>query len=398
MLKTVENTVRQLLHPQDRLFGSVAVSCVKGFENTIKSLKSKLFDVAEEMLFDVPSPVGKMSESLSQLPQIQPTFQGAPVLNLKEDSSLLAKLYGGGNEKFQITLFRALDLLGYVTLIDRNLLVLRPQWLVRLFASVVTTNHGFVQRGVLRHWNLKNDIWRDEKLYPPQYHHLFYQFLEKTGILFPLSARSSGEEFGAGESLIPCLLPDVEPDPHFHWRSFSPPTFIWKRKYALQSSKEEGEEEGLSGRGSSMLPIGVIPRLLVHMHQLGVTIARWLSGCVLELESDFQLHAKLVGKSAEGVLEVEVRHWGGGGGGEERVLGDVAKFFRELTAAVTNLLMEFYHLTFLHLVQLTRGREEGRSWVSVLELQELIMRGEREVEGLRIDVLAPEVHFRDISR
>ena len=34
----------------------------------------------------------------------------------------------------------------------------------------------------------------------------------------------------------------------------------------------------------------------------------------------------------------------------------------------------------------------------MLELQELIMRGEREVEGLRIDVLAPEVHYRDISR
>ena len=323
------------------MFGSVAVSCVKGFENTIKSLKSKLFDVAEKMLFDVPSPVGKMSESLSQLPQFQPTFQGAPVLNLKEDSSVLAKLYGGGNEKFQITLFRALDLLGYVTLIDRNLLVLRPQWLVRLFASVVTTNHDFVQRGVLRHWNLKNDIWRDEKLYPPQYHHLFYQLLEKTGILFPLSA-PSGEEFGAGESLIPCLLPDVEPDPRFHWRSFSPPTFIWKRKYALQSSKEEGEEEGLLGRGSSMLPIGVIPRLLVHMHQLGVTIARWLSGCVLELESDFQLRAKLVGKSAEGVLEVEVGRGGRGRGEGVRRCGKVFSRVNSSSDKFVDGILSFY--------------------------------------------------------
>lgn len=135
----------------------------------------------------------------------------------------------------------------------RDLVILDPQFITDLLSSVITTKHRFVKDGVLLHKDLEH-IWRDNSLFPKELHASFLAMMEKFEISLNLDsdarARVMDEIDPAGRSLIPCMLPEEEPDlegKNF-WRRYDPTRKELHRIYHLE-----------------FIPHGLFSRLMIRM-------------------------------------------------------------------------------------------------------------------------------------
>jgi hypothetical protein len=93
-----------------------------------------------------------------------------------------------------------------------DIIVLNPMWLAQVFATVITTKPSFIKNGILMHKDLPN-IWKDydESLYP-----YLIQILERFETLHVLDANRSKLDMN-GKSMIPALLPRIEPVERMSW-------------------------------------------------------------------------------------------------------------------------------------------------------------------------------------
>lgn len=66
--------------------------------------------------------------------------------------------------------------------------VLDPQWLVDLFATILGTSPNFVRNGMIRSQDLKQ-IWRDHSKYPPDMHKELMLILEHFDVAFALGSK-----------------------------------------------------------------------------------------------------------------------------------------------------------------------------------------------------------------
>ena len=150
---------------------------------------------------------------------------------------------------------------------------------------------------------------------------------------------------------------------------------MWERRFVVES-----------GEG---VPVGVMPRLLIYLHSLGSTTCRWLDGCIVRVREGEREMRVRVWRSRE--VNVEVRSESSEGCSEE-VLSMAARVLRGLNAAVSNLLSEFYRLEWHQEVK------TGEGWTSFGRIQKAVVGGEEEIEGRRIDAIAPEAQFKDVKR
>ena len=187
--------------------------------------------------------------------------------------------------------------------------------------------------------------------------------------------------------MVPCMLPEAQPDLRFHWPMLSTSQKnpkLWRRRIYVDA------HEGI--------PVGVMPRFLIFLGGLGVTVARWLGGCVVRLVIGRGKEGRLQVVQEGSVIELGVRVEDGGNGEEEggqgEVLGGVGRIMRRLIASLKNLLTDFYSLCWKHKVWVRGGgRNDGEEWVEITELQREMLLGRRDWSGMRLDVLVPELGF-----
>ena len=87
-----------------------------------------------------------------------------------------------------------------------DVVILEPQWITDLLASIITTKQNFVRDGFLKHSDL-SFIWR----FDAALHAKLLRLLER----FEVSFQMPNED----RTLIPCMLPDARPEFDTLWSS-----------------------------------------------------------------------------------------------------------------------------------------------------------------------------------
>ena len=107
-----------------------------------------------------------------------------------------------------------------------RLIVLDPQWLTAMFASVITTSHNYIKNGILKRINI-GQIWRAPQ-YPASMHLSLISLLQKFEILYELPEYDGEECF-----LIPNLLPEDKPPIDLLWIQYEPNVLQFSKIYTL---------------------------------------------------------------------------------------------------------------------------------------------------------------------
>lgn len=135
-----------------------------------------------------------------------------------------------------------------------DVVILEPQWITDLLASIITTKQNFVRDGFLKHSDLPF-IWR----FDATLHAKLLRLLER----FEVSFRMPNED----RTLIPCMLPDGRPEFDTLWSSGAC-TQRFHRQYDL-----------------SFLPKGLFSRLIVRLLHFSHGVVMWQHGIVLQDET-----------------------------------------------------------------------------------------------------------------
>eukprot|EP00026_Physarum_polycephalum_P000022 Phypoly_transcript_00022.p1 GENE.Phypoly_transcript_00022~~Phypoly_transcript_00022.p1 ORF type:complete len:3281 (-),score=556.54 Phypoly_transcript_00022:159-8669(-) len=175
----------------------------------------------------------------------------------------------------------------------KDFVILDPQWLTVMLASIITTKHTYAKDGVLPHANLKH-IWKPP-LYPSYLHPHLMALLEKFEISFNLSKQKPGyvakmEIDENAKSLIPSLLPSQRPSQvELLWGPPSTKLAQFSRKYKFD-----------------FIPNGFFSRLMVRLLNFSHTTALcyWRNGMLLSKGED-QIFMELL--PAQQVLNFTVR-------------------------------------------------------------------------------------------
>ena len=107
-----------------------------------------------------------------------------------------------------------------------RLVIIDPQWLTNMFASVITTKHQFVKSGVLTHRDL-GQIWRAPE-YPPRLHAQLISLLKDFEILYEMK-----DDSGEITYLLPSFLPEERPNIQLHWPDVDDESSEYCRFYKL---------------------------------------------------------------------------------------------------------------------------------------------------------------------
>lgn len=204
------------------------------------------------------------------------------------------KMAAEANFKDEEQLFRAtqfLNDLGSLVFFEddktrERLIVLDPQWLTSMFASVITTKHKLIKDGILYHDDL-GQIWRAPQ-YPESLHQQLLSLLDQFGILFrlPDEIDEEGKQPPKKRYILPSLLPEEAPRFDFLWLKYEPNVVQFSRFYTLE-----------------FIPNGFFSRLMVRfLHYIDTPLKYWRNGVLASLNQDKAL-IQLVDK----VLKVEVR-------------------------------------------------------------------------------------------
>eukprot|EP00026_Physarum_polycephalum_P000501 Phypoly_transcript_00502.p1 GENE.Phypoly_transcript_00502~~Phypoly_transcript_00502.p1 ORF type:complete len:1390 (-),score=279.22 Phypoly_transcript_00502:293-4462(-) len=150
-----------------------------------------------------------------------------------------------------------------------GVVILNPQWLANVMASIITFSHKWVKHGILLHSDLAQ-IWKEK--YHPDLWNLLLSLLEEFEVLYPLQGNAVGNPVMnyLVPSLLPSMPPPTQPTPpcveQFEsiWRMN--PTCKLRRVYSWET-----------------LPMGFFPRLLIRIAHLGKwsTPGWWVDGVMI---------------------------------------------------------------------------------------------------------------------
>ena len=146
-----------------------------------------------------------------------------------------------------------------------DLVVLNPQWLTDVMASIITTKHQFSRSGVLEHKNIMQ-IWRDPD-FPPSMHDVLLSLLQKFEIMYYLKSTRTDSSLYTGKSLIPCLLPEERP---------TDMDKLWSR-FPSASESQCGRRYVFN-----FIPHGFVSRLLVRLLHFAEPAIFWRYGMVIQ--------------------------------------------------------------------------------------------------------------------
>lgn len=210
-LETVFNILKKKYSARfDNIVGYFAVSTknLKGIED-LKVAVNKTALQCPYMPEDIPKPYLRLETEIYNL-RSNPSKE--PAIHFSEFKDLALQC---GLEEENIsaaaTYFMDVGIIAYFKEIDKDLIITDPQWLTRVFSTLVTMKHNFVKKGIIPRETLPM-IWKPPA-YPEHLHNFIISLLERFDVIYRI--QSDGLLF------IPCLLADV-PAPDIeaeHWIS-----------------------------------------------------------------------------------------------------------------------------------------------------------------------------------
>eukprot|EP01102_Stenamoeba_stenopodia_P017855 TRINITY_DN6460_c0_g2_i1.p1 TRINITY_DN6460_c0_g2~~TRINITY_DN6460_c0_g2_i1.p1 ORF type:complete len:885 (+),score=141.31 TRINITY_DN6460_c0_g2_i1:70-2655(+) len=220
-------------------------------EEKIKLIRDRLYmakkSVAGEIEFSSP-PV----QNLSDLKEI-----GMRECGLAADSILSA-----------VTFLNDLGTIIYYKELKHNIVIIDPQWLTKMFATVVTMKQNFIKDGVLTQAGL-TQIWKDPA-YPTSLHTFMIEMLEQFEIVYRLPSEGELKLF------VPCLLRNARTTDE------SKKTKNWE-----PLSQTNYQQLGRLYR-FGFIPNGFFPKLIVRFlhHLTWKPVEYWKNGIILAYERD----------------------------------------------------------------------------------------------------------------
>jgi len=218
--------------------------------SNIKIPMPKIYQSLEDLLFD-------KKESLSPPALDWNSFvQLASEVNFKDEDQLL-RATNFLNDLGSLVFFEDDKTL-------ERLVVLDPQWLTSMFASVITTSHTYVKNGILR-TSLLGQIWRSPQ-YPANMHGSLLGILQKFEILYPLPPDPEGDQC----YLIPSLLPEEMPAIDLLWPVVDSSVTQFFRQYTLE-----------------FIPNGLFSKFMVRfLHFTDMPLKYWQAGVLADRKGD----------------------------------------------------------------------------------------------------------------
>jgi serine/threonine protein kinase len=170
----------------------------------------------------------------------------------------------------------------------QRMIILDQQWIIKLFATVCTTKHGFVKNGTITLANLYNQLWRD---YPAELHPALVHLFDTFEIMYRLPEDSSADEGTADALLVPSLLPVPKPAD-----LMSP---IWPDKSASASQYTRHYQ-------FEFVPMGLFSRFMFKLMKIGAVKRFWRYGVLIKhRQIDSQALVEL--KPTANALMIQVR-------------------------------------------------------------------------------------------
>lgn len=184
-----------------KIRGAIAVSC-KNLENIETFIDQLLITAKKEPYMGCKMPASYFAlEDMCRMERRNKEMLGiAPILTW-EEVSLLARKSNflkldeskpDALDAFDVHLSVAIDVLHLLGSVVRfkesaagleNYVILNPQWVTKIFSTIVTTKQNFVRDGVIDVANLFTQLWRP---FPPKLHPLLLNLLESFEIVFKL--------------------------------------------------------------------------------------------------------------------------------------------------------------------------------------------------------------------
>ncbi|CAD5126525.1 DgyrCDS14632 [Dimorphilus gyrociliatus] len=158
----------------------------------------------------------------------------------------------------------------------RKKIIINPQWIVDVMACIVSVHINPIKNGKLLHDDLSK-IWPEET-YSKDLHQWLLRLTEEFDLTFCLKNEMA--------SLVPCLLPDVEPDD------------FWE-----EEPLKENEVQSKMMLNFDYLPFGLFNRAQVRLYQFGDESLIWKSGSFLRKNG----HRGILKKTSLSSILMEVR-------------------------------------------------------------------------------------------
>ncbi|MDP2438257.1 MAG: protein kinase, partial [archaeon] len=358
------------------------ISAYAAAQPAFKGLLEAIIVAGKSMKFPAPKYFASALLSLNGL-SLSP-----PVIELRHAIACLQEV---GNSEFQILkLLDAFHILGLILVFrneelhSRGVIVLRPQWIARLMATIVTTRHNFVSRdsGVLLHSVLVNQLWTSHDDFPPEHHRNLVDLLVQLDIFFPVGHTEEDKGY-----FVPCMLREEALDVGFYLPcQLSDAALQLHRVMELECA----------------VPISVIPPIMVELMGCGEMRARWQQGCVVQIPASQPGVDDTVWLQVwrSGGRKIELKMWG-------ESTQTVTQWLQRVCSRIDGRLKEFYHVGYRTLIP-CRGCLSNDSssdgHFDLLQLRAEVLQSHTEAScqpderhNFRLDVMVPDLLFLDLS-
>jgi serine/threonine protein kinase/GTPase SAR1 family protein len=184
-----------------KIRGSMAVSC-ENLENIEAFIDALLLTAKKEPYMGAKMPASYfaledmclMERRNKELLNVAPilTWEEVSLLARKSNFAKVDESKPDADDAFDAQLTVAIDVLHLLGSVVRfkeagggleNYVILDPQWVTKIFATIITTKQNFVRDGVIDVANLFTQLWRP---FPPKLHPLLLNLLESFEIVFKL--------------------------------------------------------------------------------------------------------------------------------------------------------------------------------------------------------------------
>lgn len=172
-----------------------------------------------------------------------------------------------------LTLFHELGSIVYLGEHLDAFIILDPQWITKVFASVLTTKHNFAKEGLLSYNDVVTHLWGMKSGdFPPHLHPIMLDLLEHFQCIFKMPDYAISNQL-----LVPQFLPDKRPDMRLDWPS---------KCIAGVSQYTRLYDLGYT-------PVGLVGRILVTLMQEATVQSFWKNGMQLYSKQNPQ-HTALI--------------------------------------------------------------------------------------------------------
>jgi len=346
--------------------GAVAVSTTNG--DGVAHFEKLLVRVAKAQPFygeQIPAAYDVVCETMN----CRKALCESPILSLAEFSAV-AMDCKVAQESDVLHVANFLHELGEITYFPkgtlRDIVVLDPQWLTKLFSTVITMKANYVRDGLLKHAFLEQ-LWR-EPLYPRAVHQDLLSLFQSYELIYQL--RPGLLE---GESLIPSLLPDEPPSAsrlRAAWPSLPPNEVPHGRVYRF-----------------AFFPDAFFSRLMVRVlnSKDWRLLLHWKYGIIISREITLQERVKegveVLAKAKETRLEATVE-------GIQLDLSSRRQWSLSMPKRAVKLFLKFDPKSYLLTLQL-RGTESGSELRLLVETMETLI---NDWVHVPVDVMVPCIH------